>query len=172
MSWKEKLKHELKSVGIATLYFLIWFGFLMLIKVLLLEDYDIEFTGVSMVIVGALVVAKVILIMEYIPLGSWVKKQPAYVDVILRTVLYSLGVLVILILEKGFEGSGEYGGFLSSVRQAFNHVDIYHVWVNTIVVFGALLVFNTISIFRKQLGKGGLMRMLLVPPPEEIQKNN
>jgi len=164
MSWKEKLKNELKSVGITTLYFLTWFGFLMLIKVLLLKDYDIEFTGVSMVIVGALVVAKVILIMEYIPLGSWVKKQPAYVDVILRTVLYSLGVLVILIIEKGFEGSSEYGGFISSVIQTFNHTDIYHVWVNTIVVFFALLSFNFLTLIRIRLGKGGLFRMLKEPP--------
>jgi hypothetical protein len=163
MSWKEKLKHELISVGIATLYFLIWFGFLMLIKFLLLEDYDIEFTGVSMVIVGALVVAKVILIMEYIPLGSWVKKQPAYVDVILRTVLYSLGVLVILILEKGFEGRHEYGGFANSLRQVFNHVDVYHVWVNSIVVSCALLSFNFLTLIRMRLGKGVLFRMLKDP---------
>ena len=163
MSWKEKLKNELKSVGIATLYFLTWFGFLMLIKVLLLKDYDIEFTGVSMVIVGALVVAKVILIMEHIPLGSWVKKQPAYVDVILRTVLYSLGVLVILIIEKGIEGSREYGGFITTVIQTCNHTDIYHIWVNTIVVFGALLSFNFLTLIRTRLGKGGLFRMLKEP---------
>lgn len=163
MSWKEKFKHELISVGITTLYFLIWFGFLMLIKVLLLEDYNIEFTGVSVVIVGALVVAKVILIMEYIPLGSWVKKQPAYVDVILRTVLYSLGVLVILILEKGFEGRHEYGGFANSLRQVFNHVDVYHLWVNIIVVSCALLSFNFLTLIRMRLGKGVLFRMLKEP---------
>ena len=171
MSWKEKLKTEVKSVGIATIYFIIWFGSLMIIKVLLLKDYHIEFTGVSMVFVGSLVVAKVILIMEYIPLGSWVRKQPAYADVLIRTIFYSLGVFVILILEKGFESRSEYGGFISSVKQTFNHADIYHVWVNTIVVFGALLVFNMLSIFKKHLGNGGLMRMLLVPPPEEVKNN-
>jgi hypothetical protein len=116
-----------------------------------------------MVIVGALVVAKVILIMEYIPLGSWVKKQPAYVDVILRTVLYSLGVLVILILEKGFEGRHEYGGFANSLRQVFNHVDVYHVWVNSIVVSCALFSFNLLTIIRMRLGKGVLFRMLKDP---------
>lgn len=164
MSWKEKLKNELKSVGITTLYFLIWFGFLMLIKILLLEDYDIEFTGVSMVIVGALVVAKVILIMEYIPLGSWVKKQPAYVDLLVRTTLYAIGIFIILILEKGIEGSSEYGGFFASVEQTFKHADIYHIWVNTIVVFGALLSFNFLTLIRTRLGKGVLFRILKEPP--------
>lgn len=172
MSWKERIKNEIKSLGITTLYFIFWFGFVMIIKILLLKDYNIEFTGVSMVIIGALIVAKVILIMEFIPLGSWVKNQPAYVDILLRTLLYSLGVLVILIIEKGFEGKSEYGGFNSAVKHIFNNADVYHVWVNAIVVSVALLGFNTISIFKKHLGKGGLMRMLMIPPPEEAKKNN
>jgi hypothetical protein len=164
MSWKEKLKHELKSVGIATLYFLIWFGFLMLIKVLLLEEYHIKFSGLSLVIIGALVVAKVILVMEHIPLGSWVQRKPAIVDVLLRTVLYSIGIIIILILEKAFEGRHEYGGFGSSLIQVFNHVDVYHVWVNSIVVVCALLSFNFLTIIRMRLGKGVLLRMLKEPP--------
>ena len=172
MSWKVKLKNELKAVGIAALYFLFLFGILMLIKVLLLQEYHVKFSGISMVIVGSLVVAKVILIMEHIPLGSWVQRQPALVDVLLRTILYSSGVLVVLLLEKGFEGRHEYGSFGSSLEQVFGHADVYHVWVNIIVVFGALLGFNILSIVKKHLGEGGLVKMLLVPPPEVSKGNN
>jgi hypothetical protein len=155
MSWKVKLKNELKSIGIASLYFLFWFCILMLIKVLLLQEYHIRFYGISTAVVAALVVAKVILVMEHIPLGSWIQKQPAYVDVILRTIL------------KAFEGRDEYGGFWSSLEQVFNHADFYHVWIATICVTLALLSFNLLSLFRNHLGKGGLLRMLLLPPPEK-----
>ncbi|MCK5701251.1 MAG: hypothetical protein KAI29_08865 [Cyclobacteriaceae bacterium] len=164
MSWKEKLKNEIKALGIAALYFLFWFGILMLIKVLLLEEYHIKFYGISMAIVGALVVAKVILIMEWIPFGSWIKKQPAYVDVILRTLLYVSGVFIVLLLEKAFEGRHEYGDFWISLQQVFNHADIYHVWVATICVTLAIIGFNLLSLIRNHLGKGGLSRMLLSPP--------
>lgn len=164
MSWKVKIINELKSVGIASLYFLVWFGILMIIKVLLLEEYHIKFSGLSLVIVGALVVAKVILIMEHIPLGSWVQRKPAIVDLLLRTFLYSFGIVIILILEKAYEGRHEYGGFGSSLQQVFNHVDVYHVWVNSIVVFCALLSFNFLTLIRTHLGKGGLFRMLKEPP--------
>jgi hypothetical protein len=167
MSWKVKLKNELKSIGIASLYFLFWFCILMLIKVLLLQEYHIRFYGISTAVVAALVVAKVILVMEHIPLGSWIQKQPAYVDVILRTILYVAGVFVILLLEKAFEGRDEYGGFWSSLEQVFNHADFYHVWIATICVTLALLSFNLLSLFRNHLGKGGLLRMLLLPPPEK-----
>ncbi len=169
MSWKEKLKNELKSVGIATAYFLFCFGTLMLIKFLLLKEYQIEFSGVSMMVIGALTIAKVLLIMEHIPLGKWVNKQPAYLEILMRTVLYSFGVLVVMILEKGFEGRHEYGSFGSSLQQVFNDVDIYHVWVNTIVVFGTLLGYNLISYISNQLGKGTLLRMLFSSPSKQIR---
>lgn len=169
MSWKEKLISELKSVGIATVYFLFCFSTLMLIKYLLLQEYQIKFSGVSMMIIGAFIIAKVLFIMEHIPLGKWVNKQPAYVEIFIRTILYSFGVLVVMILEKGFEGRNEYGGFGSSLQQVFNHVDIYHVWVNTIVVFITLLGFNLITYISNQLGKGTLLRMLFASPSEQIK---
>ena len=99
----EKLKHELKAVILVTLFFAAWLGVFMGLKVLILEDYQIQFKGFSMVVIGALVLAKVVLILEHVPLGAWVRSQPVLADVLLRTLLYALGTLVVMLLEKGFE---------------------------------------------------------------------
>ena len=138
----------------------------MVLKKLILAEYRIEFHGLSMVLIGALVLAKVVLVLEHVPLGTWIRTQPAVFDVILRTALYSLGVLIVLLLEKAFDGRHEYGGFGPALMAVFKHADIFHVWVNTICLSGALLVYNTLSIIRKHLGKGGQMKLLLSPPPE------
>ena len=116
---------------------------------------------------GALVAAKVVLVLEYVTLGAWVRTPPVFVDVILRTVLYAFGVLVVLILEKAFEGRHDYGGFGPSLIQVIQHVDIHHVWVNAIGVTGALLGFNVLSVIRRHLGEGGLMRLFLSSPRED-----
>lgn len=71
MSIKQKLKHELKAIVLVTLFFAAWLGSLMGLKVLILEDYHIRFGGFSMVLLGALVLAKVVLILEHVPLGAW-----------------------------------------------------------------------------------------------------
>jgi hypothetical protein len=167
MSATQKLIHELKAVGIATLYFGCWLAILLVIKQLVLAEYKIEFYGLSKAVVGALILAKVVLVLEHVPLGTWVRARPAWVDVLLRTLFYALGVLLVLILEKGFEGRHEYGGFGGSLSAVFQHVDIYHVWTNTIVLTGALLVYNLLSVVRSYLGEGGLLRMLLRPKPDE-----
>lgn len=163
----QKLRAELRTVALVTLYFAAWIGTLMVIKVLVLEEYHIQFRGVSLVLVGALVLAKVVLVLEHVPLGAWIRSRPAWVYVVVRTALYSLGVLIVLLLEKAFESRHEHGGFLPALASLFQHVDIQHVWVNAIVLSGALLVYNAMDVIRQNLGEGSLSRLFLSPLPDE-----
>jgi hypothetical protein len=171
MSFKQKLKDEMKAVGIAALYFGCWIGALLLLKSLILAEYKIAFHGWSVVVVGVLVLSKVVLVLEHVSLGAWVRARPAWVDVVLRTVMYTLGVAIVLILEKGFEGQHEYGGFGAAVRQLFQQEDVYHLWANTLCLSGALLGYNVLTVVRRYIGNKGLIRLFLSPlpaePPEE-----
>jgi len=155
------------AVTLAALYFGTWIGVLILLKTLMLAEYHIEFHALSLVLVGALVLAKVVLVLEHVPLTSWVRNRPALVDVILRTVLYSFGVFVVLLLEKGFEGSHAHGGFGPALMFLFRHAEVHHVIVNTICLSGALLGYNVLAVVRRQLGEGGLTRLFLSPLREE-----
>jgi hypothetical protein len=119
------------------------------------------------VLVGALVLAKVVLVLEHVPLGAWIRTRPAWVDVVMRTILYGLGVVVVLLLEKAFEGRHEHGGLLASLVSVFQHEDIHHVWANTICVSGAILGYNALSVVRRHLGEGGLIWLFLSPLPNE-----
>jgi hypothetical protein len=167
MSFAAKLKEEIRAVVIATLYFGCWILALMVVKWLVLAEYEIAFRGWSMALVGALVLAKVVLVLEHVSLGGWVRKQPAWVGVVLRTAFYTLGVALVLILEKGFEGRHAAGGFGPAVQHLFKQADIYHVWANVICIAGALLGYNAIMVVRRHLGNRELFRIFLVPLPEE-----
>ena len=169
MSFKQKLKDEIKAIGIAALYFGCWIGVLLLLKSLILAEYKIAFHEWSVVAVGALVLSKVVLILEHVSLGAWVRARPAWVDVVLRTVMYTFGVAIVLVVEKGFEGRHEHGGFGPSLMAVFQDADVHHVWVNTICLSGALLGYNALSVVRQHLGEGGLIRVFLSPLPEETK---
>jgi len=166
MSFLEKAKWELKALGIAMLYFGAWFAALLVIKSLVLAEYHIEFRHYSMAFLGALVLAKVVLVLEHVSLGSWIRSQPAWVDVVLRTALYALGVLAVMAVEKGIEGRHHDGGFAEAVKAAIQGADSYHLWVNAICVSGALLVYNSLSVIRAHLGQGGLLALYVSRPPQ------
>jgi hypothetical protein len=161
MSAQEKLKHELKAVVLVTLFFAAWFGVFMGLKVLILEDYKIHFGSVSAVLIGALILAKVVLILEHVSLGGWLRNQPVLVNVILRTLLYAFGTLIVILLEKSFESRHEQGGLGPALMNVFQHRDMPHVWANTICVTGALLFYNLLAALKHHLGPGGLARVFL-----------
>lgn len=159
MSLRQELKHELKAVGLAMLYFGCWIGALLLLKQLVLAAYQIAFHDWSLARIGALILSKIVLVLEHVPLGAWVRTQPAWVDLAVRTLLYPLGVLLVMLLEKSFEGRHEHGGFGPSLRTVFQHADIHHFWLNTICLSGALPGYNVLSVIRRHLGAGGLLRL-------------
>ena len=167
MSFRQKLKDEIKAVALVTCYFAVWLGVLMLLKKLVLAEYRIEFRGLSLALIGALVLAKVVLVLEHVPMGGWIRTRPVLIDVVMRTAMYSIGVAVVLVLEKGFEGRHEHGGFGPALRFLFQEADVYHVWANTLCLSGALLVYNALSVVQRHLGKGSLMRIFMSPLAEE-----
>ena len=172
MSFKQKLKEEIKNVGTAALYFGCWITALLVIKALVLAEYQIAFHHWSAAVVGALILSKVVLVLEHVPLGAWVRARPAWVGVVLRTAIYSLGVAVVLVLEKGLEGRHEYGGFVNALRQLFQQTDDYHVWANTLCLSGALLGYNALSVVREHLGEGELLRIFTSPLPGKTKIKN
>ena len=167
MSINQKLKDEIRAVALLAIYFGLWIGTFVLLKTLILDEYKIEYHGLSLALVGALVLAKVVLVLEYVSLGAWIRNRPALLDVVLRTALYTLGVFVVLLLEKSFEGRHEHGGFVPSLLSVFATAGGYHVWANVICISGALLIYNMLSVLRRYLGEEVLIRLLLKPLPDE-----
>ena len=172
MGIAQKLKREATAVGALTLYFGCWLSALILLKYLILAEYQIAYHGVSIALIGALLLAKVVLVLEHVPLGGWLRPRPAWVNVVLRTALYSFGVFIVLLFEKAFEGRHEHDGFSASLIALFDHPDMNHVWLTTICLSAALLSYNMLSVVRKRLGNGALLRMFMTPLPDDSEVIN
>ena len=172
MSISSRLKEEVAAIFWVTLYFSCWLVALVLLKRMVLEEYQIAFPGLSVAFVGAVVLAKVVLVLERVPLGRWIHSQPAWVDVLLRTILYSLGVFVVILLEKTFEGRREFGSFGESLIAEFQTVNAIHVWLNTICLSTALFSYNVLSVVRKHLSNKQLLHMFLTPIPDATTQPN
>jgi hypothetical protein len=165
----KKILEEIKIILRTAIYFAIVFILMMVMKKLYLEDYNIEFTGLSQAIIGALVMAKVIILMQLISLGSWVQRQPPVVDVTIRTLLYTLGVLITIILEKAFEDRHKVDNYGDAISYVLNHRDIYHVWATTIGAAGSIFVYNAFSIVQKTMGKKGLAKLFFSTPLNQVE---
>jgi hypothetical protein len=167
-SFKQKLFHEIRTVAIATVYFAIWLGLLMFLKTMILTEYKVEFSGISKALIGALILAKVVLVIDLIPLSKWTRLHPAVHFIIFRTLFNIVAVFILLLLEKAFESRHEYGGFGNSLSQVFQHRDVYHVWANVTVVSIAVFWFNVIFVLRRYLGEQKLRELFFSIPMTDL----
>jgi len=170
MSLKQKLIGELEEIALAFVYFAICFLVLVLMKKLLLAEYEVSFYGLSAALVGALIVSKVVIVLQHVPLGGAVQRSPVVVDVILRTVLYCFGVLVAVVLEHGFEQRHEHGGFGNAMVAVIQGRNFYRVWATTIGVGGSILAFNCFTALRLRFGSRALLRLFFKTPLRELEK--
>jgi len=168
----KKVIHELIVIARTATYFAIVFLFMMVMKKLYLKDYDIEFTGISQALIGALIMSKVILLLGLISLGSWVQKQPPIVDVTLRTLMYTIGVLIVVMLEKAFEARHEVSGFGDAITHVLDHRDIYHVWATTLGASASIFFFNVFSIVQRLLGKNGIYKLFFTHSLNQVEKGD
>ncbi|NJN05871.1 MAG: hypothetical protein HC814_05175 [Rhodobacteraceae bacterium] len=164
-----KLKSKLLEIAGTVAFFGAWIGTLVLLKTLVLQEYRIGFVGWSKVLVGALLLAKIVRWLDHIRLGGWFRARPAWVAVVVRTALYSAGLVVAMLLDAGFEGREEHGGFLAALDARRETASFPHLLVNSICLTGAFLIYNILFVLRSHLG-GDLFRLFLKPLPENPDK--
>jgi len=167
----EKLKHEFLSMIAITAFFIAWVGMFIIFKKLFLAEYNVNLNIQPRLLIGILVLAKVVLVLEHVPMGSWalVRTRPAWVYVLLRTALFTIGIFVVLLLERSFDHRHEFGGMFPAMSALFREGNLHRILANTLVISCALFFYNALFVVRHYLGGRGFLQLFMLPPPNEIK---
>jgi hypothetical protein len=162
------LAHEVRAILTATLFFLTCFTVIVVLKELMLEQYGIT-AGVTMsVVMLSLVTAKVVVLFERVKFGRLI----GLVEVLLRSATYSLAAFLLLLLEHGLSERKEAGGFFAALSNAFHHPDMPVIMGTLLCVALAFLVWSTLAIMRRELGRERFVAVLLNPPAAPPEHSN
>jgi len=152
------------------LFFFAAFMVLFLIFKLFVKQYSIEYSAFTRAAVAALVLGKVV------PLLDWADARYAFgrprriVSIIAKTVAYALVVIALGTAERLFSFSRELGavggGFAELLANADVHRFLGLVLLLSLVV-GAYLTLQEID---RAMGPGGLVRLLLERPPDDEKR--
>ncbi len=158
------LSHEIRSILTAMLFFLTCFAVVVILKDLMLEQYDVTTGTSASVAMLALVTAKVVVIFERVSFG----RQIGLIEILLRSASYSFVAFILLLLEHGFSERQEAGGFAAAIAKAFSHPDMPVIWATLICVTLAFVVWNALAILRRELGRERLAAVLRQPPSAAV----
>jgi hypothetical protein len=156
-----RLIDEMKQVGLVTLYFMICFALVLVLKKLFLAQYDVEFYGVSAAVVGALVVGKVVVLLDHTRLGNRFDRGHAlWLSAFYKTTVYTLVTFLVVVAEKTFHAYRESGNLGESLKHVWEHRD-RNVMLATVLCIGlAFAGYNLYTVIDRRLGEGTLRRLL------------
>jgi hypothetical protein len=153
------LLKETKAFGVRFVYFLFCYGLLLLLKKLILEEYHVGFVGLGTVFIGALISAKVVLVVEHTPLTrAFVRSRPI-LKVLFETAFYGLLSLATLYTEKAFELREKAGGFLPAFTIVRHENDRYLLAVTLIAVTLSFSFYSVLLVIDRHLGRGELLKL-------------
>lgn len=96
----DKVKNEMIEVGLITLYFFVCFAIFMIIKKLLLIQYQITYYGWATAIIGALAMGKVVFLIDKLPMHKWLQKLRPIREITIKAVIYTGITIAVSIIEK------------------------------------------------------------------------
>src|SRR5438045_6971215 len=96
---RDKLEHELEELIPVTVFFFVSFQLLAFTQALMLEQYGIHATTFVAATIGALVVAKVVVIADHLPLVNRYPDKPLMYNIAWKTAIYLVASLVVRYAE-------------------------------------------------------------------------
>jgi hypothetical protein len=142
------IRHEIRELLPAVIYFVITFNIIGFTKALMLREYGITVSTVVGATVGALLVAKAVLLVGVLPFMEPFPKIPILYNVLWKTLLYALAALLIQVLEEVIRALLKHGG----LAPAWDVLGRPHFWAIQIWLVMVLLVFCTFRELIRVLG--------------------
>ena len=123
------LRREIREILPATIFFLWLFHMIALTKAVSLGDYSFTALRATVATVGALIVAKAILVVEALPISRVFSRQ-LWFHILWKTVLFNIVVLVFRFIEELIHLTAKYGKFSTAVGRLFDEI----VWPQFAVI--------------------------------------
>ena len=166
-----KLKHELRELIPATAFFFAAFQLLAITQALILKQYGIRVSVFLAATVGALVVAKVVLIADHVPLVNRFPEKPLIYNVAWKTTIYFVASLAVRYVEHVIHFWRESEDLAMANRRLINEIVWPHFWGVQLWLLVLLLVYCAFREMVRALGSDRIIEMFFYKPPKPLSKD-
>jgi uncharacterized membrane protein len=166
------VKREFDEIWPPTLFFIIGFNLILLTTNLILSNYGEEFATYLVATVSALVVGKVVPVVNATSLIRRYDRAPLIQPILFKTLFYWVAVLIARLIEHWikyvFSEQYQFGKFVPHEIATFSWSRFIAIQLWIFILF---LVYMTAHEFNRLFGYGELARILFTYRPSELQLN-
>lgn len=168
VGWKQRIRHELLDYWMTFLYLALYFGAFTVYRRLILAEYQISYMNYGIAIIEALVLAKVVLLGDFMRLGRGLENRPLIIPTLFRAFTFTVWAGVFKILEymiRGLlRGEGLAGGLNDLISKGK-----YELLASLLVVFFTFIPFFAFRELNRVLGKGRMWGAFFRGGPDGAQ---
>jgi hypothetical protein len=158
-----RLKHEIRAVIPPAIFFFIAFHLLAFTQALMLEQYGIRVSTFMTATIAALIVAKVVLIVDLLPFVNRFPERPLIYNVVWKTAIYLIAALLVRWTEHLIPFVRQHRELAPAVRHLLDEVVWPHFWAVQIWLVVVLFLYCTIRELVRVLGRDRVRAMFLGP---------
>jgi hypothetical protein len=158
------LLREFKSLWPVFLFFLGGFLIQLVIIKLAVLQFSIHVAAFSKALVGALLAAKAVLILDETPLARHLEQYRRIIAVAVKTLLYGLGTLLLGYLERFLEALHKAGRFDVAFRDVIDQANVYRFLAWVLGISLVFAIYFTWSEINEHIGEGVLWSLFFQPP--------
>ncbi|CAG1022366.1 hypothetical protein DOJK_01632 [Patescibacteria group bacterium] len=154
-------KHEFFEMLPPTIFFFIAFSLLVATQKLILHEYDIPFHGISMAIIGALLVGKVVLITDHFSFVNKFPDKPLLYNVVWKTIIYFIAALIVRYLEHILPLWKKYEDFVVANQILRDETVWAHFWLIMMWISVLFFIYCAMRELVRVIGKEQVKQMFL-----------
>ena len=155
------IKHELIEILPPTFFFFMAFMVVIFSKKLMLEEYGIKFSGFVNAIIGALLVAKVLILADQIKFINKYPDKPLIYNVVWKTFIYLLATLVVQYIEEIIPLWCKYHNVQTAIQQGWDEIIWPHFWAVHIVFVFLLFLYVAFRELARTIGDKEFLHIFL-----------
>jgi hypothetical protein len=154
------IAHEVREAIPAFLFFLTIFALGRITQALLLEEYHITVGGTAVAAIGALIVAKAVLVADALPLTNIFADRMLVRSIVWKSVIYGLITFAFRYLEELVPLVRKYGGIAAAHERLLEEVSWPHFWAVQLWIAFSLVLFCAGVEFIRVIGKDRVLGLL------------
>jgi hypothetical protein len=147
----------------AFIFFFIMFQILLVTRALMLKQFGIDAPLSAIAVIGAIIVAKVVLIADRIPFLNQYPKKPLIYNVVFKTIVFFTVAFILLMLEEYIHVARTNKEFTWTGASIRAHISWPIFWVRQIWLFVLLFFYCSASELARAIGRDRVREIFFGP---------
>jgi hypothetical protein len=154
-----RLEEELRKVFVAASFFATGFVLIIFAERLFVQGSSIHTGGIFRALVGGLIVAKVLLLVDLLPFVHAFPEKPLVHNIVWKSSLYVAASVVFTYIEPLIKGLFKGTGLSASHAKAVQELMLPRTWAIEIWLAMLLVTFVTLQELSRVIGKDEFKRI-------------